>query len=156
MEWQASFGSSLVIDMLETDIGYGTITAVPSTDEEVITDLRLIGEIPDWLQVSSIAPTLSLTAKLNDSPFHYAVHSVNPIISVNDFDQLLCGQNVWLYERLDSGIKDVMIAAQATVKTNSQIAGAVTNKVTSDFVIRVRANYSIGRDRLKEIVKCQP
>ncbi len=116
--------------------------------------------IPGWLTVSTGSASVSLKTHFIDSPFTYAVHSVEQDTETKHTDNSLldvpCDQFTYRYERLSHGTLFFDLPVTVRGKEKDESSGAMIPFVsTKNYVIEVYANYSIGKNLLEDLIKCQ-
>lgn len=148
-----------IIATMEDEDATGIIT-VSENSGGSIDHISIGMDIPDWLTVTIAGSSVELKTHFVDSPFPYAVHSVEQDTSnthtENSIFDVPCDQFTYKYERLSPGtIFFNVIVNVAGQERPDQGAMMQPFTASGQFVIEIYANYSIGKNALEELIKCQ-
>ena len=148
-----------VIDVTESERGNAVIS-VSESSGGYIQSVTFDAVIPSWLSVSVSTSSVTLVTEFNESPFPYAVHSVEPDSNVthtlNDIAQVPCEHRSFNYERLSPGTIYYYFTISAVGKEKNSSGILSSFAASQSYVIEIYANYSIGKNALERLIKCQP
>lgn len=156
----ASFSPSNTLPLIATkENANGSAVILISENTGGVIQSISVQNTADWLTFEVIGNTVNIQTAFADSPFPYRVHSVDSTpnsYTVDSIENVPCDQYVYHYERLTSGIlsHEITIVCQG-LEVDGVRPVRVPFSTSYRYIIEIYADYSIGKNALEELIKCQ-